>query len=326
MNIDESFQNYKNQAYKVGYKLKFNSDDKYKDYRVISKLIKFDENNQYGFVMKKPMATGSIKEKLPSWIEFNLLIEKVSLDDPIGHLFVVDIEFDHEKATECQIMYNQIFLPLTDKQTVVLPNESFVFQLMELYFEDHNGMPKSYKTTSKCHSNLLPKRCVPIYLEELKFAIARCGWKFTKLYKHYYFEQERYKREFILTNQKFRQEAESKIESDFWKLLTNSNFGYDCRNNLGNCYFQPIRDEMNEINFIRRYYNNLFDKDISPFITSRILEDEITRKFNDERQKLTEDDPFFSVKMRSLENRSKSEQDAVDKFKQKEKKPIKEIV
>ena len=325
MNIDESFQNYKNQAYKVGYKLKFNSDDKYKDYRVISKLIKFDENNQYGFVMKKPMATGSIKEKLPSWIEFNLLIEKVSLDDPIGHLFVVDIEFDHEKATECQIMYNQIFLPLTDKQTVVLPNESFVFQLMELYFEDHNGMPKSYKTTSKCHSNLLPKRCVPIYLEELKFAIARCGWKFTKLYKHY-FEQERYKREFILTNQKFRQEAESKIESDFWKLLTNSNFGYDCRNNLGNCYFQPIRDEMNEINFIRRYYNNLFDKDISPFITSRILEDEITRKFNDERQKLTEDDPFFSVKMRSLENRSKSEQDAVDKFKQKEKKPIKEIV
>ena len=326
MNIDESFQNYKNQAYKVGYKLKFNSDDKYKDYRVISKLIKFDENNQYGFVMKKPMATGSIKEKLPSWIEFNLLMEKVSLDDLIGHLFVVDIEFDHEKATECQIMYNQIFLPLTDKQTVVLPNESFVFQLMELYFEDHNGMPKSYKTTSKCHSNLLPKRCVPIYLEELKFAIARCGWKVTKLYKYYYFEQERYKREFILTNQKFRQEAESKIESDFWKLLSNSNFGYDCRNNLGNCYFQPIRDEMNELSFIRRYYNNLFDKDISPFITSRILEDEITRKFNDERQKLTEDDPFFSVKMRSLENRSKSEQDAVDKFKQKEKKPIKEIV
>ena len=97
MNIDESFQNYKNQAYKVGYKLKVDSDDKYKDYRVISKIIKFDENNQYGFAMTKPMATGSIKEKLPSWIEFNFLMEKVSLDDPIGHLFVVDIEFDHKK-------------------------------------------------------------------------------------------------------------------------------------------------------------------------------------------------------------------------------------
>ena len=315
MNIDESFQNYKNQAYKVGCKLKLDSDDKYKDYRVISKIIKFDENNQYGFAMTKPMATGSIKEKLLSWIEFNLLMEKVSLGNPIGHLFVVDIQFDHEKAAECQIMYHEIFPPLTDKQTVVLPNERSVFQLLELYSEDHKGRPKSYKTTSKCHSNLLLKRCVPIYLEELKFAITRCGWKVTKLYKHNYFEQERYKCEFILTNQTFRQEAESKIESDFWKLLNNSNFGYDCRNNLNNRYFQLIRGKMNELSFIRCYYNNLFDKDISPFITSRILEDEITCKFNDERQKLTEDDPFFSVKMCSLENRRKSEQEAVDKFK-----------
>ena len=276
--------------------------------------------------MAKPMATGSIKEKLPSWIEFNLLMEKVTLDDPIGHLFVVDIEFDHEKATECQIMCNEIFSPLTDKQTVVLPNERSVFQLLELYSDDHKGMPKSYKATSKYHSNLLPKRCVPIYLEELKFAITRCGWKITKLYNHYYFEQERYKHDFILTNQKFRQETESKIESDFWKLLNNSNFGYDCRNNLDNCYFQPIKEEMNEPSFIRRYYNNLFDKDISQFITSRILEDKITRKFNDERQKLTEDDPFFSVKMRNLENRRKSEQETADKFKQKEKKSHKKII
>ena len=39
MNIDESFQIYKNQAYKVGYKLKFDSDNKYKDYRAISKIL-----------------------------------------------------------------------------------------------------------------------------------------------------------------------------------------------------------------------------------------------------------------------------------------------
>ena len=51
---------------------------------------------------------------------------------------------------------------------------------------------KSYKGNSKCHSNLLPKRFVPIYMEELKFAIVRFGWKVTKLYKHYYFEQKRF--------------------------------------------------------------------------------------------------------------------------------------
>ena len=47
--------------------------------------------------MTKPMPTGSVKEKSPSWVEFNLLMEKVSLDDPIGHIFVVDVEFEHEK-------------------------------------------------------------------------------------------------------------------------------------------------------------------------------------------------------------------------------------
>ena len=106
MNIDQSFQAFKNQNYKLGHKLKLDNDKTYKDYRVISKIIKFDENNQYGFAMTKPMPIGSIKDKEPSWKEFNLLMEKVSLDDPIGHLFVVDIEFDYENATPRQIMYN----------------------------------------------------------------------------------------------------------------------------------------------------------------------------------------------------------------------------
>ena len=136
MNIDQSFQSYKKQNYKVGYKLKLDGEDKYNDYRVISKIIKFDENNQYGFVMTKPMPVGSTKEKTPSWATFNLLIEKVSLDDPIGHLFIVDVEFDHEKTTSCQIMYNEIFPPFTDKQTRIESNERSLFQLLELYAED----------------------------------------------------------------------------------------------------------------------------------------------------------------------------------------------
>ena len=94
MNIDESFKTYKNQNYKVGFSLKLDNDEKNKEYRVISKIIKFDENNQYGFAMTKPMPVGAIKEKEASWTEYNLLFEKVSLDDKKGHIFVVDIEFD----------------------------------------------------------------------------------------------------------------------------------------------------------------------------------------------------------------------------------------
>ena len=61
MNIDQSFQAFKIQNYKIGYKLKLGKDDKYKDYRIISKIVKFDENNQYGFAMTKPMPVGELK-------------------------------------------------------------------------------------------------------------------------------------------------------------------------------------------------------------------------------------------------------------------------
>ena len=45
-------------------------------------------------------------------------------------------------------------------------------------------------------------------------------------------------------NQKSRQNAKNSIEKDFF-TLNNANFGYDCRNNLDNCQFILIFDEMN---------------------------------------------------------------------------------
>ena len=84
--------------------------------RIITKIIKFDENNQHGFAMTKPMATGCIKgNNSQTWLEFNLLPEKVSLEDLIGYLFVADIEFDEKNATRKQYMYNEIFPPIIEK-------------------------------------------------------------------------------------------------------------------------------------------------------------------------------------------------------------------
>ena len=75
MNIDQSFKAFKNQNYKLRYKIKLDSDNFYKDYRVISKIVKFDENNKYGYAMTKPMPVGrgGIKEKEASWKNFNVL-------------------------------------------------------------------------------------------------------------------------------------------------------------------------------------------------------------------------------------------------------------
>ena len=83
-----------------------------------------------------------------------------------------------------------------------------------------------------------------MYLEQIFSCVVRAGWKITKIYSHYTFEQERFKKYFILMNQKSIQNANNSVEKDFYKLMNNSNFGYDCRNNLDNCKFVPISDEL----------------------------------------------------------------------------------
>ena len=70
--------------------------------------------------MTKLMPTGCIKEyNSPSWLTFNLLLKKLSLDDLIGHLFVVDIEFNKKNATK---KYNEILPPIIEKQKVLDAN------------------------------------------------------------------------------------------------------------------------------------------------------------------------------------------------------------
>ena len=48
--------------------------------------------------MTKPLPNGCIKDdKDISWQTFNFLLESVSFEDKIGHLYMVDIEFDVKK-------------------------------------------------------------------------------------------------------------------------------------------------------------------------------------------------------------------------------------
>ena len=43
----------------------------------------------------------------------------------------------------------------------------------------------------------------------------RAGWLVTKIYSLYTFEQESFKRDYIIMNQKSRQKAKDSVEKDF---------------------------------------------------------------------------------------------------------------
>lgn len=62
----------------------------------MSKVLKVDENNQYGNAMTKPLPTSIIKrmKKIPSYIELDLIIQTISDKDKIGYIFFVDNEFN----------------------------------------------------------------------------------------------------------------------------------------------------------------------------------------------------------------------------------------
>ena len=154
-----------------------------------------------------------------------------------------------------------------------------------------------------------------MYLEDLVFCIKSADLKVTKIHSHLTFEQARFKQNFILMNQKSRQQSKKSVEKDY-KLMNNSNFGYNCRNNTDNCKFVPIFDEYKEITFINRYHN-IFDEKVSKFVTSDLLKSRFEEEYNDKLMKLDKEDKFYEIKLQTLKIERLSSVEAAEKIDQK---------
>ena len=148
-------------------------------------------------------------------LNLNLLLERVDLDNPIGYLFLVDIFFYEKNSTEKEYLYNEIFPPIIQKQNTFDANERSAYQLLEL-FHKTNDKPQSYRCTAKSHATMFPKQFIPLYLEDLRFLIKRCGWKMTKIFWTICFD-------FVLNNQCKRQNAKTIIKKNFYELMNNAN-------------------------------------------------------------------------------------------------------
>ena len=120
-------------------------------------------------------------------------------------------------------------------------------------------------------------------------------------------------------NQKSRQESKNYIEKDFYKLMNNSSFGYDCHNNLDNCKFVPIFDKLREITYIERYHN-IFDPKISEFATVDLIKQNIKATYNDKLINLDKEDKFYQIKLDILNTERLTNLEAANGFENKQKK------
>ena len=89
-----------------------------------------DENNQYGMAMTNPLPYGCIKKKkkVLSIDELNELLKNVTLEDKVGHLFTVDIEF--ADINEKTLLFNEIYPPIFEKNKKISPHEISTCQII----------------------------------------------------------------------------------------------------------------------------------------------------------------------------------------------------
>ena len=101
------------------------------------------------------MPTGCIKDSDDSsWKKFNFLLESVSFEDTIGHLYIVDIQFDFKNATEKEFAYNEIYPPIIEKQRIIDPCERSVFQLLEQFVRGEKKMHQKLTDRQLRHTQI----------------------------------------------------------------------------------------------------------------------------------------------------------------------------
>ena len=185
----------------------------------------------------------------------NKFIASFDLNTKIGEIFVVDIEFNAYNDPRKE-MYNEVYPCIFQPKSKVPADRRSVYQLLSTMRIGKNGNILKFSTTKKTHATLDPKKRSPMFIDHIHFLSKRAKWIVTMVYNYYTFEQEPLKRNYILGNQKSRQEAVAlgdDVQGNFYRLLNNVNFGFDCRNNSQKKSLHLVYDEDTEIELINKY-------------------------------------------------------------------------
>ena len=183
--------------------------------------------------------------------------------------------------------------------------------------KDNKDEIKSLPFNSKTHSTLNKIIFLNLYAEDLYFLTTRAGWEVTKIYDHFIFKQDTFKRDFVVMNQNARETANTKVEKDFYKLLNNSNFGNDCRNNIGNCKLDLLFDGLDEISYIKKFSNILQDTHYIEFFSVDLFKEQYIKEYKEKIEKLDKNDPFYFSIYEGLGNKLEEDLEGIDQCSKK---------
>ena len=118
-----------------------------------------DKNNQYGNAMTKQLPYDCIKKasKVPSLLEFNIILDRISDTEEFGHLFILNIKF-HDK-NETAMLFDKISTPIFEKNKVIQTQQRSVLQLMSVINRDEKkDLVRAFKANAKTQSTLEEKK------------------------------------------------------------------------------------------------------------------------------------------------------------------------
>ena len=181
------------------------------------------------------------------------------------------------------------------------------------------GKMATLQQTTKTLATLTKKIFVPLYAEDLYFLTTKMGWTVTKIYEHYTFKQDTFKKDFVVMNQDARKAAETKVEKDFYKLLNNSNLGYDCRKNNDNCNLELLYNGVEEVKYIKKYTNIFTDHKLKEIFTGDILREQIEKEIDEKINEYEVNDKFYCANEAEMQQLREEELEAIDGFLNKRK-------
>ena len=157
--------------------------------------------------MTKPLLIGTFKKE--PQVSMEILTKSLENFDAIaevGEIFVVDIElatYDDPKKK----MYNEIFPCIFEPKSKVSIESRSVYQLLSTMRIEKRGDVLMFKATKKKHATLRSEKKFPMFIDHVHFLTRKAGWKVNNVHHYHTFEQEPFKKDCILGNQKGRQAA-----------------------------------------------------------------------------------------------------------------------
>ena len=195
----------------------------------VSSIIYIDANNLYGGIMLHfPLPLNQFE-----------LIEDVALetilqtDDEgdVGFIVEVDLEYPdalHDEHADYPLIPDKEpidTLELSDYQTTLI-----------------SALSLTSSKSSKLRQTFHPKKNYVVHYLNLKFYVDS-GIKVTRVHRAVKFHQSKWLASYIALNTQKRQEASSKLDQDFYKLMSNSTFGKLCESLRNRVSVKFVRTE-----------------------------------------------------------------------------------